>query len=81
MKKKILGVIAGVIVTIVVVAAWAWYDIQTKPANPSLQEKVKALVKKYPELQPSYDKCMEDGVLTVREAWSLLNELEKTKKK
>jgi hypothetical protein len=45
---------------------YKWY--RTRAASAELFERTKALVEKNPQLQPEWDKAMQDGVLTWPEA-------------
>lgn len=74
--KKIL-----IIVPIVIIAAlgWAWYDLQTKPANQNIQTGVQKIVRGEPRLQPLYDAALADGTLSVMEANKILNKANELK--
>ena len=57
------------LVAIVSFSAWpVWKWLHPKPVSTALFERTKALVEKNPQLQPTWDKAMRDGVLTWPEA-------------
>lgn len=71
-----------VVVVIVVAGAWRiWWRYENLPASDSQRQDVEALVEKHPELRPSYDRALADGVLTVREAKLIRLESESLGKK
>jgi hypothetical protein len=61
------------LVAIGIIVAWpVWKWLKPQPVSTALFERVKAVVKKNPRLQPAWDKAMEDGVLTWPEAKEIL---------
>ena len=56
------------------IAAWPlWKKLSgPKPVSAALFERTKALVEKYPRLQPYWDEALEDGVLTFSEAKAII---------
>ena len=64
----------GAVLFVVVIVGLAYLKATGKPASESLHQKIKAYVAKHPELQPSYDRALSDGKLTLREAQTILEE-------
>jgi hypothetical protein len=52
-----------------------WKKLSTKPVSAALFDRTKAVVEKNPQLQPEWDKAMEDGVLTWPEANAILEKV------
>jgi hypothetical protein len=71
---------AWIVFTIALIAAVIYMKSYDRRASASLHDKIKAYVAKYPELQPSYDRAMSDGKLTIREAQDIVNEGKSLKK-
>ena len=72
-RTKQIGLILT-LVAIVAFSAWpVWKWLNTKAVNAALYERTKALVEKNPQLQPAWDKAMQDGVLTWSEAKVILD--------
>jgi len=66
---------ALVVLAVLVFAGWrVWSRANGRPASEALHQKIKVLVDKKPDLRPSYDRAMEDGVLTIGEARAILDE-------
>jgi hypothetical protein len=58
---------------------WPLYKKLTfRKASPALIERTIKAVKKHPELNPDYDKAMEDGVLSYDEAKEILEKAGET---
>ena len=58
---------------------WPVYKKLTrKKASPALMERTRKAVEKHPELNPDYDKAMEDGVLSYDEAKEILEKAGET---
>jgi WD40 repeat protein len=75
--KLIALIVAGTIVA--ALAGWrAWDRVQNNPASEALHQRVKELLAERHDLRPSYDRAMEDGVLTRAEAQAILEAAEKT---
>jgi hypothetical protein len=55
-----------------------WKKFATKPVSAALFDRTKAVVEKNPQLQPEWDKAMEDGVLTWPEAKAILEKAGET---
>lgn len=64
----------GAVLSVVVLVSLAYFKATGKTASESLHQKIKAYVAKHPELQPSYDRAMSDGKLTLREAQAIMDE-------
>jgi hypothetical protein len=67
-RKKQIGVVLTLLAIVAFAAwpLWKWFHVQA--VSNVLYEKTKALVEKKPQLQPAWDKAMQDGVLTWPEA-------------
>jgi hypothetical protein len=71
-SKQVVAVLA-LVATAMFILAWPLYKkYRLTPVSPTLMERVKKAVAKDPKLKPDYDKAMEDGVLTWREAKEIL---------
>jgi hypothetical protein len=71
-RTKLIGAIFC-LVAIVALASWPlWKKLYLKPVSAALFERTKAVVEKNPHLKPDWDRAMEDGVLTWREARDIL---------
>jgi hypothetical protein len=65
--------LAAMAIFIVAVPIYRKYSI--KPASATLRERTKKVVEQHPELQPDWDRAMQDGVLTWPEANSILEKV------
>jgi hypothetical protein len=71
-SKQIWAIVALVAMASLIVA-WPMYKkYRLTPVSALLQERTKKAVEKNPQLQPDWDKAMEDGVLTWPEAKAIL---------
>jgi hypothetical protein len=71
-RTKWIAVILGVL-AMLFIAAWPiWKWLKPTPATVALFERTKAAVQKDPQLQPAWDRALEDGVLTWNEAKEIL---------
>ena len=72
-RTKQVGVVLG-LVAVLCFVAWPVYRwlIVKKAVSAALFERTKALVERNPQLRPEWDRAMEDGVLTWREAKSII---------
>jgi hypothetical protein len=71
-SKQIWAIVALVAMASLIVA-WPMYKkYRITPVSTLLQERTKKAVDKNPQLQPDWDKAMEDGVLTYPEAKAIL---------
>ena len=73
-RTKQVGVVLGLVAVLCFVAAWpAYHWIRANSrVSPEVFERTKALVERNPQLRPEWDRAMEDGVLTWREAKSII---------
>jgi hypothetical protein len=70
--KQVWAVLA-LLAMVSLVAAWPIYKkLSLKPVSAAVMERTKKAVEKNPQLQPDWDKAVEDGVLTWPEAKSIL---------
>jgi hypothetical protein len=70
---KLIWAVLALVAMACFVAAWPIYKkYSIKPVSTSLMERTKKAVEKNPQLQPDWDKAMEDGVLTWPEAKAIL---------
>ena len=68
-RKKQIGVFLSLVAIACFAAAvpiYKWY--RARAVSAELFDRTKALVEKNPQLQPAWDKAMQDGVLTWPEA-------------
>ena len=65
---------SGAVLSVIVIASLAYLKATGLTASESLHQKIKTYVAKHPELQPSYDRAMSDGKLTIPEARAIVNE-------
>ena len=73
--KRVAAILC--IVAMISFSAWpiykyVWRRLGLEPASRATFDRTKALVEKNPQLQPAWDKAMEDGVLTLREARAII---------
>jgi len=73
--KRVAAILC--IVAMLSFSAWpiykyVWHRFGFDPASRAVFERTRALVEKNPQLQPAWDKAMEDGVLTFREARAII---------
>jgi hypothetical protein len=70
--KQIVAIVALLAMAMFIVA-WPMYKKhRLKAVSASLMERTKKVVEKNPQLQPDWDRAMEDGVLTWPEANAIL---------
>jgi hypothetical protein len=72
-RKKRIGVFLSLVAIACFAAAvpiYKWYG--ARAASTELFNRTKAVVEKNPQLQPAWDKAMQDGVLTWSEARNIL---------
>ena len=70
--KKIWAVLALLAMASFTLAWPIYKKLSVRPASAALMERTKRAVEKNPQLQPDWDKAMEDGVLTWTEANAIL---------
>jgi hypothetical protein len=72
-RTKQVGVVLGLVAVLCFVVGWPLYLwLRVKPVSAALFERTKALVERNPQLRPEWDRAMQDGVLTWREAKSII---------
>jgi hypothetical protein len=72
-RWKRIWAILGLLAMAAMIVAWPIYKkYRLTPVSTSLMERTKKAVEKNPQLQPDWDKAMEDGVLTWPEAKAIL---------
>lgn len=72
-RMKQVWAVLALLAMVSFIAAWPIYKrLSPKPVSAALMERTKNAVEKHPELQPDWDKAMEDGVLTWPEAKAIL---------
>jgi hypothetical protein len=73
-RTKQVGVVLGLVAVVCFVVGWPVYLWlrDNRRVSPELFERTRALVERNPQLRPEWDKAMEDGVLTWREAKSII---------
>jgi hypothetical protein len=72
-RSKQIWAILAILATVSFTVAWPIYKkFSVKPVSAALMERTKQAVEKHPQLQPDWDKAMEDGVLTWPEAKAIL---------
>jgi len=76
-KRKLLWLLVVVAVALI----WAWYDLQTKPANERLQAGVRKIILMEPRVKPLFDEAMKDGVLTTLEANAIVGKATELKRR
>jgi hypothetical protein len=69
------AILALVAMACFVVAIPIYRKYALKPASASLRERTKKVVEENPQLQPDWDRAMQDGVLTWPEANSILEKV------
>jgi hypothetical protein len=78
-RAKQIWAIVALLAMAVMIVAWPMYKkYRITPVSPSLMERTKNAVEKNPQLQPDWDKAMEDGVLTWPEAKAILEKAGET---
>jgi hypothetical protein len=70
--KQIWGILALLAMASFVLAWPIYKKLNLGAARAGLVERTRKVVEKNPHLQPDWDKAMEDGVLTWREADAIL---------
>jgi hypothetical protein len=76
--KQILAIVALVAMAAMIVAWPLYKKYRITPVSTSLMERTKKAVEKNRDLQPDWDKAMEDGVLTFPEAKAILEKAGET---
>jgi hypothetical protein len=72
-RSKQVWAILAVVAMACFIAGWPLYQkYSLRAVNASLLERTKKVVEQNPQLQPDWDKAMEDGVLTWPEAKAIL---------
>jgi hypothetical protein len=70
--KQIWAILALLAIAFFIVAGPLYKKYHVRAARAALVERTKRIVEKNPQLQPDWDKAMEDGVLTWDEANAIL---------
>jgi hypothetical protein len=70
--KQIWGILALLAMASFILAWPIYKKLYLGAARAALVERTRKVVEKNPHLQPDWDKAMEDGVLTWREADAIL---------
>ena len=72
-RTKTIWAVLALVAMASFIMAWPLYKkLSLKPVSASLLERTKKVVEKNPQLQPDWDRAMEDGVLTWPEANAIL---------
>jgi hypothetical protein len=72
-RSKLTWTVLALLAMVGFIAAWPMYKMLTvRAVNAALMERTKKAVETHPELQPDWDRAMEDGVLTLPEASAIL---------
>src|SRR5262249_4391622 len=74
-RRKRVGAVLWLLAVVSITAWPVWKWLHPKPVSAALYERTKAVVEKNPHLKPDWDKAMEDGVLTWREANAILEKV------
>jgi hypothetical protein len=72
-RAKQIWAVLALLAMLSLVVSWPLYKkSRLKPVPAELRERTRRVVEKNPQLQPDWDKAMEDGVLTYPEANAIL---------
>lgn len=72
-RTRLIGVVAA-LAAIAIFATWTFWKALKVEASAALRERTRAAVQQDPDLQPAWDKALQDDVLTESEANEILQQ-------